>query len=208
VLHNTGAVALGSANACQLLAARGVPAHQIREIDVGDRFTLGDFEIEVLPAGHTTFWGWLPYSGPLPSELRPSLRARDYRMDRCFGYLVDVDGARLLHCPDAGVPAGVLTVKPLGTRARYKALLRQARPRVVIPVHWDDFCRPLSKPVRPTLAPSGQTVPPLKRIDLAHFEHMIEQITPKTQVLIPEMFRTYDLNQLAFVGLGSMKDGS
>ena len=193
VLRNTGALALGSANTCQLLGALGVPARQIREIDVGDRFMLGDFEIEVLPAGHTTFWGWLPFSGPLPPGPRPPLRARDYRMDRCFGFLVNVEGTRLLHCPDAGVPADVLTVKPLGTRARYEALLRQARPRVVIPVHWDDFGRPLSKPVRPTLAPSGQTVPPLKRIDMAQFERIIEQIAPGTQLLIPEMFRTYDL---------------
>jgi L-ascorbate metabolism protein UlaG (beta-lactamase superfamily) len=208
VLRNTGAVALGSANTCQLLAARGVPPEQIREIDAGDRFTLGDFEIQVLPAGHATFWGWLPYSGPLPPGPRPPLRARDYRMDHCFGFLVNVEGARLLHCPGTGVPADVLTVKPLGTRARYEALLRQARPRVVIPVHWDDFGRPLFKPVRPTLAPSGQAVPPLKRIDLARLARLIEQIAPGTQVLIPEMFRTYDLDQLASVGPGSAETGS
>jgi L-ascorbate metabolism protein UlaG (beta-lactamase superfamily) len=208
VLRNTGAAALGSANTCRLLAARDVPAHQIREIDVGDRFMLGDFEIEVLLAGHTTFWGWLPFSGPLPPGPRPPLRARDYRMDRCFGFLVNVEGTRLLHCPGTGVPAGVLTVKPLGTYARYEALLRQARPRVVIPVHWDDFGRPLSKPVRPTLAPSGQVVPPLKRIDLAKFERMVQHIAPETQVLIPEMFRTYDLDELAFVGPGSAETGS
>jgi len=208
VLRNTGALALGSANTCRLLAARGVPAHQIREIDVGDRLALGKFRVEVLPAGHTTFWGWLPFSGPLPAHPRPPRRARDYRMDRCFGYLVDVDGARLLHCPGAGVPADVLTVKPLGTRARYEALLRQARPRVVIPVHWDDFGRPLSKPVRPTLAPSGQAVSPLNRIDLAQFERMIEQFAPGAQVLIPEMFRTYDLDELAYIGSGSAENGS
>jgi L-ascorbate metabolism protein UlaG (beta-lactamase superfamily) len=208
VLRKTGAAALGSANTCRLLAARGVPAHQIHEIDEGDRFMLGDFEIEVLPAGHTTFWGWLPFSGPLPPGPRPPLRARDYRMDRCFGYLVDADGARLLHSPGAGTPADVLTVKPLGTRARYEALLRQARPRVVIPVHWDDFFRPLSKPVRPTLAPSGRAVPPLKRIDLARIERMIEQIAPGTHVVIPEMFRTYDLDELASVGPRSAETGS
>jgi L-ascorbate metabolism protein UlaG (beta-lactamase superfamily) len=208
VLRNTGALALGSPNTCWLLGALGVPARQIREIDVGDRLTLGDFEIEVLPAGHTTFWGWLPFSGPLSSNLHPPLRARDYRMDRCFGYLVDADGARLLHCPGTGAPAGVLIVKPLETRARYKALLRQARPRVVIPVHWDDFCRPLSEPMRPTLAPSGQAVPPLKRIDLVQFEQMIEQIAPGTQVLIPQMFRAYDLGELASVGPGSAETSS
>ena len=200
VVRNTGAVALGSANACRLLAVLGVPAAQVREIDVGDQLTLGNFRVDVLPAGHVTFWGWRPFSGPVPPGLRPPLRARDYRMDRCFGFLVDAGGHRLLHCPGTAVPAEVLTVKPLGTRARYESLLRNVRPRIVIPVHWDDFCRPLSKPVRPILAPFGQAVPPLKRIDLAQFERMVEQIAPGTLVLIPEMFRTYDLGELASPG--------
>jgi L-ascorbate metabolism protein UlaG (beta-lactamase superfamily) len=197
VVRNTGAVALGSANACRLLAVLGVPAAQIREIDVGDQLTLGDFRVDVLSAGHVTFWGWRPFSGPLPPGLRPPLRARDYRMDRCLSFLVDAGGRRLLHCPGTAVPAEVLTVKPLGTRARYESVLRNVRPRVVIPVHWDDFGRPLSKPVRPIVAPSGQAVPPLKRIDLAQFERMVEQIAPGALVLIPEMFRAYDLSELA-----------
>jgi L-ascorbate metabolism protein UlaG (beta-lactamase superfamily) len=200
VVRNTGAVALGSANTCRLLAVLGVPAAQIREIDVGDQLTLGNLRVDVLPAGHVKFWGWRPFSGPLPSGLRPPLRARDYRMDRCFGFLADAGGRRLLHCPGTAVPAEVLTVKPLGTRARYESLLRTARPRIVIPVHWDDFCRPLSKPVRPILAPSGQAVPPLRRIDLARFKDVVEQIVPGTLVLIPEMFHAYDLGELASPG--------
>jgi hypothetical protein len=62
--------------------------------------------------------------------------------------------------------------------------------------------------VRPTLAPSGQVVPPLKRIDLAKFERMVQHIAPETQVLIPEMSRTYDLDELASVGSGSAEIGS
>jgi len=196
VVRNTGAVALGSANACRLLAVLGVPAAQVREIDVGDQLTLGNFQVDVLPAGHVTFWGWRPFSGPLPSDLRPPLRARDYRMDRCFGFLVDAGGRRLLHCPGVAVPAEVLTVKPLGTRGRYESLLRNVRPRVVVPVHWEHFGRPMSKPVRPLVVPSGQAVPLLKRIDLARFRQVVEQTAPGTLVLIPEMFRAYELGEL------------
>src|SRR5512137_2297982 len=36
VVRNTGATALGSANACRLLAALGVPAQQVRQIGAGD----------------------------------------------------------------------------------------------------------------------------------------------------------------------------
>jgi len=153
VVQNTGAIALGSPNTCRLLEASGVPAQQIREIAAGDRLTLGKFRVDVLPADHPTVAGWRLFNGPLPPNLRPPLRARDYSMDRCFGFLVEIDGLRLLHCPGQAVPAEVLTVKPVWTRSRYESLLRGARPRVVIPVHWDDFTRPLSEPVRPMLAP-------------------------------------------------------
>jgi L-ascorbate metabolism protein UlaG (beta-lactamase superfamily) len=213
VARNTGAVALGSPNTCRLLEASGVPAQQIREIAAGDRLTLGRFRVEVLPADHPTIAGWCPFqytekrsgsfSGLLPPDPRPPLRARDYAMDRCFGFLVEIEGQRLLHCPGQAVSAEVLTVKPVWARSRYESLLQGARPRVVIPVHWDAFTRPLSEPIRPMLAPfnikgsegalSGQLTSPLRRINLAQFEQMVTQIAPETHVLIPEVSRTYDL---------------
>ena len=193
VVRHTGAIALGPSNACRLLAASGVPAAQIREIEAGDRLTLGEFQVEVLPAGHTTIAGWLPFSRPLPRDLRPPLHGRDYRMDRCLGFLIEAGGCRLLHCPGRAAPAEVLTVKPLGTRAHYESLLPGVRPRIVIPVHWDHFGRPLSKPVRPLVVPSGRAIPPFERVDLAQFRRMVRQIVPGTQVLVPEMFRAYDL---------------
>jgi L-ascorbate metabolism protein UlaG (beta-lactamase superfamily) len=196
VVRNTGAVVLGSTNTCRLLAILGVPAAQIRPIGVGDQVSLGDFWVQVVPAEHITFAGWRPFSGPLPPDLRPPLRARDYRMDRCFGFLMTLDRCRLLHCPGPGVAAEVLTLKPLGTRSTYESLLREVRPRVVVPVHWDDFGRPLSKPARPMIAPSGRIIPPLERIDLGRFQHMVEQIAPATRVLVPEMFHAYDLGVL------------
>jgi len=237
VVRNTGAVALGSPNTCRLLEASGVPAQQVREIVAGDRLTLGRFRVEVLPADHVAVAGWQPlqykgkrsgsfqykgkrsgsFSGPLPPDPRPPLRARDYLMDCCFGFLVEIEGQRLLHCPGQAVSAEVLTIKPVWTRSHYESLLRGARPRIVIPVHWDDFTRPLSKPVRPMVAPfnmkrrptaptadsrgrsgaalSGQLIAPLKRIDLAQFEHMVKQIAPETRVLIPEVSRIYDLSE-------------
>jgi L-ascorbate metabolism protein UlaG (beta-lactamase superfamily) len=193
VAHNTGAMALGSANTCRLLAVSGVPAGRIREIGVGDRFALGKFQVEVLPARHVAFPGWQLFSGPLPSDLRLPLRARDYRMDGCFSFLIQVGEYRFLHCPGPAVAADVLTVKPLEARPDYASLLRDVRPRVVIPVHWDDFGRPLSRPIRSMVAPSGKLIPPLKRIDLPRFKHVIEQLAPATRVLIPEMFHPYNL---------------
>jgi len=43
------------------------------------------------------------------------------------------------------------------------------------------------------IAPSGRLLPPLKRLDLAQFKRMIEQLAPATRVLLPEMFHPYNL---------------
>ena len=139
VVRNTGAVALGSANACRLLAVLGVPAAQIREIDAGDQLTLGNFRVDVLPAGHVTFWGWRPFSGPLPPGLRPPLRARDYRMDLYYSFLISAGGQRLLTdpgiCPEDAVAADVLFIHPGRPRPFYESLLPRVRPKVVVPYH-------------------------------------------------------------------------
>ena len=192
VVHNTDAMALGSSNTCQLLAVLGVPEERIREIRVGDKLPLGNFQVEVLPAEHITLWGRPVGSGPLSPNLRPPLRALDYRMDRCFSFLIHVGGRRLLDwCSERVEPvvsADVLFVKPQTPACQ--SLLRVTRPKVIIPMHWDDFFRPLSKPIRPVVTPS------LKRVDMTQFRQMVEQIAPETKMFIPEMFRTYDLNEL------------
>jgi L-ascorbate metabolism protein UlaG (beta-lactamase superfamily) len=195
LVRNTGATALGSANACRLLAALDVPAQQVRQVGVGDSLVLGDFRVEVLPGQH----GKIPFAGlfnrRLSPRLRPPLRAWDYRMDGCFSFLIHAAGYRVLvglgEYPDGAPAADLLAVGVVNSPESYQALLRRARPQVVVPIHWDDFFRPLSKPARPMLAPPAWTIPPLRRVDLAGFEQMIRHMSPATRVVIPEIFRPY-----------------
>jgi L-ascorbate metabolism protein UlaG (beta-lactamase superfamily) len=198
VACNTGATVLGSPNTCRLLAACGVPEEQIREIKGGDQIRLGDFKVEILPTGHMTTPGFSP--GPLGPDLQPPLRLRDYRMDSCFSFLVEVGGLRALDCsslrPGPAPPADVLFLGLGGTRSHYQWLLRAARPRLVIPVHWDDLFRPLSKPVRPYFKPpSWGEWPPIQRMDPTRFKHMSQEMAPDVRVLVPEMFRVCDIRR-------------
>ena len=200
VVRNTGAVAFGSANTCHLLRVLGVPGEQIREISIGNELDLGGFEVQVLPGEHETIWGRSVFSGPIPPGIRPPLGARDYRMDSCFSFLVSAGGRRLLDWfnihPGPAALAEVLFVGPLGSRDHYESLLGVVRPKVVIPLHWDDLFRPLSKPLRPMLAPPAWRVPPLQRMNLGGFAEMIEGLAPGTKVLVPEVLRAYDLSEL------------
>ena len=193
VVRATGATAFGSPNACRLLAALGVPERQARHIEVGDRLTLGPFRVEVLPGQHgRTPIDWL-INGPVAPDPRPPLRLRDYKMDRCFGFQIEVGDLRLLHLPGSARPADVLSVVPAVTLARSLALLDAIRPRLVIPLHWDDPFRPLAQPPRPWLPPPVRALPPFQHFDPVHFKRRIEELVPGTRVLLPTRLATYDL---------------
>jgi L-ascorbate metabolism protein UlaG (beta-lactamase superfamily) len=198
VAHRTGALVLGSPNTCQLLAACGLPSEQIRKIAVGEDLALGSFSVEVLAAEHARLPGLAP--GPLPADLRPPLRLRDYRMDVYFSFAIHAGGWRWLDwCgvrPGPATPAEVLFVPAEEGPAHYEMLLGAVRPRIVVPVHWDDFTRPLTRPIRPFFNMPRWAWPPLQRIDLAHFRDMIERLAPEARVLVPEIFRVYDLHAL------------
>jgi hypothetical protein len=198
LVQNTGAVAIGSPNNCQLLSACGVPEGNLREVHAGDSLGLGDYQVEVLKGEHVR----LPLftSGPLRRELEPPLRARDYRMDCYYSFLISAGGQRLLTdpgiCLEDAVAADVLFIYPGRPRSFYESLLPLVRPKVVVPYHWDDFFRPLSKSLRPFWQPPGKTFPPLQRVHLAGFGDMIDAIAPGTVLLEPEVFRNCDLAEL------------
>jgi hypothetical protein len=199
--HNTGARVLGSQNSCRLASTCGVPGDKIRQIKVGDRLTLGEFQVEVFPAKHVRIPCPLQLQGPLVSGLVPPLRAWDYRMDEMYCYCVSVDKYRMITDPgvdpEDGVVADVLFVHPYRKEGYYETLLQRVRPRVVIPYHWDDFFRSLVKPVRPLpiFWLARWAFPSLAHVN-SGFRQMIEDKSPGTRVLTPDVFCAYDLAQL------------
>jgi len=200
VALQTGATAFGSSNTCRLLDACGLPRGQIEEIEAGDSLALGAFQIDVLPAKHGTIGAGGLLSGALPDTLQPPLRLRDYRMDRCFSFLISVDGWRLLLALGRRLervrPADVVFVYAHRRKAYYRALLSRVQPQIVVLIHWDNFFRPLSKSLRPLPQPPHPTLSPAIRIDPAAISREIECIAPGTKVLLPQLFRTYDVATL------------
>jgi len=197
VIRHTGANALGSRNTCRLLDATGILDAQFTMIGAGDRLTLGDFAVEAMPAEHLTILGCPIFSGALPDDLHPPLRARDYRMDRYYSFLIQAAGLRLLDwCsrhPGPAPRADVLFLQLYHKPSYYEALLQAVRPELIIPIHWDDFFHPLDKPVRPTPIWSL-----LKRVNVTRFERLVERTTPPTQILVPKRFHIYDLDSLSY----------
>lgn len=200
VARRTGATVYGSPNTGALMRALGVPPDRLRPLAAGDRLTLGAFTVAVLPAQHLRVFGRPILAGTVSSTLRAPARLRDYRMDYDYSFLIEAGGLRLLdwssETPAGAPPADVLFVKPFGGMPpAYAELLRTVRPRLVVPIHWDDFFRPLVRPLRPSYCPPAWNWPPLRRVDLAMFRVATERLLPGSQVFVPEIFRTYALRR-------------
>jgi L-ascorbate metabolism protein UlaG (beta-lactamase superfamily) len=178
------------------VAAQGVPPARIHQVDAGNRLTLGAFGVEVLPGAHgRTPIDWL-INGRLPRDLRPPLRLRDYRMDSCFSFRIEVEGLRLLDCPGPAIPADVLVIGTDRPATALKRLLRQVRPRSVIPVHWDNLFQPLGRGLRPMLARPAVRLPRFQWMDPHLFARDVARLAPDTRVLVPTVLKCYDLQWL------------
>jgi L-ascorbate metabolism protein UlaG (beta-lactamase superfamily) len=204
IASHTRATVYGSANTCRILAACGVAEDQIQEIQAGEQLNCVPFTVKVVNANHLSIPGFHP--GPLPARLAPPLRAREYRMDACFSFLIQVEGLRFLVCgggdPIPARRADVLIASLLRGMIYYAQLLEAVQPRLFIPVHWDDFFSPLSRPLRPILYPFSTLIPALKYLDNTRFKQMIAGISPSTRVLYPEIFQVYTISKTKSPAIG------
>jgi hypothetical protein len=72
-------------------------------------------------------------------------------------------------------------------REYYLKLLKGVDPHTFIPIHWDNFTRPLSKPLRRLTRPG--------RLPLWQLARLARQVLPHVKVLIPEIFQEYTLGE-------------
>lgn len=198
VARQSGALVHGSANTCALLQVCGVPNEQIRQVHSGERIMVGSFKVEFIPAQHIRIPGYS--DGKLRPGLRPPLRLRDYVMDESFSFLIQLPRLRLLcwnHAYQENAPqADVLFAMPSSDPARCEALLRSTQAQLVVPVHWDNFFRPLGPHLKPFFEPPGYARSRIRRVNLQRFKQLILQAAPQTQVLLPEPLIRYPLGQL------------
>jgi L-ascorbate metabolism protein UlaG (beta-lactamase superfamily) len=188
IARRTGARVYGSPNTCGIAAACQVPASQIGEVTSGQVLSLGPFAVEVLEAEHVKTPADRVLNGPLAPDLSPPLRLRDYRMDHCFRFRIHVDDVRVLHSPGRAEPADLLCVGTHAPDSVYQASLPTAHPKAVVPIHWDNFFRPLSRPICELRKPGG------RRLD--EFLALVERLAPQANLLVPKALQARDLAPL------------
>lgn len=158
----TGARLIGSPSTRNIARGQGFPDDRFQPVVTGEPFTIGRFTLTALPARHSP--GDLA-PGRIERPLRLPVRATDYRTGDCYTLHVRHGERELLvHASAHSLPGALdgygadtvyLGIGALGKqdesfREEYWARLVTATgARRVVPVHWDDFFRPLDRPLRP-----------------------------------------------------------
>ncbi|MFZ0717269.1 MBL fold metallo-hydrolase [Mycobacterium sp.] len=163
VAERTGAQLVGGESAANVGRGHGLTADRLVLADSGTPIRLGAFDITLVKSRHSP-----PdrFPGAIDRPVVPPVRAAAYRCGEAWSALVHhrPSERRLLIQGSAGFVQGALNgrqadvvylgvgqlgVQPESYLADYwTETVRAVSARRVILVHWDDFFRPLSKPLR------------------------------------------------------------
>ncbi len=198
IVKQTGAAVYGSNNVVKLLLAAGLPAAKCVLIQNGDCFDLDPFQVEVIEGKHISFPFFTPK--PLPQTVNAPQRVWDYQMDACFSFSILLAETSILiwHSMEAkgAVPAQVLLVDVEMPFSTVELLLQIVNPRIVIPIHWDDFFRPLSMPLKTFFRPPEKGFFHLGRLEVTAYVRRFQQLLPAGRVYLPERLKEINLSSL------------
>lgn len=163
VADRTGARLVGGESAANVGRGYGLPEDRLVVAAGGEPIALGAYDLTLIESHHCP-----PdrFPGTIDAPLTPPVKASAYRCGEAWSALVHhrASGRRLLIQGSAGFVEGALagrradavylSVGQLGLRPRsylvdyWTETVRAVGARRVILIHWDDFFRPLSKPLR------------------------------------------------------------
>lgn len=162
VARQTGAVVIGSESTANVCRGWGLPERQIVVPAPGESLRFGSFVVRLIESEH------FPHGiamGEIDEPLVPPARALEYLDGGSFSVSIEHPGTgSLLIQGSAGWRPGelagetfdvvLLGVGGLGGREEsyreqyYEQVVEMVHPSLVIPIHWDDFTRPLTEPLR------------------------------------------------------------
>jgi L-ascorbate metabolism protein UlaG (beta-lactamase superfamily) len=178
----------GSPNTCTLLERCEVSPSLIYKRAPEDEFIIGPFNVMVMNSSH-------PYalffkSIMLPATSKPPRHALDFGIDSQFAYRISVGPRTCLTDPGKEVSKGaidILFINTLQGTRTVRHILKTLDPGVVIPIHWDNYFRPISV----SGGAPGWGVLPVKRVFLKTVKKLVNSLTPRGTFFLPEPFKYY-----------------
>ncbi|GMV38912.1 MAG: hypothetical protein AMXMBFR64_06280 [Myxococcales bacterium] len=161
IARATGARVIGSSSTANLMRSAGLPEAQITPCSGGEELEVGPFRVRVVPSEHSRFalGGRVPYAGEIPCSCDLPMRGKDYKCGQVLSYSIRVGGVTLYHAGSANLlddaiqdrDVDLLLVCISGRQATERfvpRLLSRVQPRRVMPMHYDDFFRPLDRDMK------------------------------------------------------------
>ena len=162
VAEQTGALLVGSESTVNVGRGWGLTENRMAAIKGGEQFKLGKFTVTAIKSKH------LPPGkamGEISAPLTPPARATEYLEGGSYSFHIEHEGRRLLIQGSAGYVEGALENYPadvvmlgiglLGTKdlqyqqSYWHEMVETTGAKRVIPIHWDDFFLPLTRPLEP-----------------------------------------------------------
>jgi len=163
VAERTGAAVVGGRSAVQVGRGHGLPDDRVTAVTPGLPVTLGAYDVTLIAAEHCP-----PdrFPGVIAEPVTPPVKVSAYKCGEAWSTLIHhrTSGRRLLIVGSAGFVRGALDgqradvvylgVGQLGLQPEqyltdyWTETVRTVGARRVVLIHWDDFFRPLHKPLR------------------------------------------------------------
>ncbi|MGV9211509.1 MBL fold metallo-hydrolase [Micromonospora sp. RB23] len=196
IAGRTGARVFGTLTAYHLGLAYGVPATQLSAVKGGEVLNFGDHTIEVVGSLHSRNASYsVAFPGVRVSQPARPATIADLPEGDTLGYLLRVERGPSVYFTGASDVAernltglapdvAMVAMQSATTTGDYLPRLLSGLdyPKVVVPVHWDNFETELRNP--PVVAPT----------DRARLDDMIaavRRISPRSRVLVPEYETAY-----------------
>ncbi|HQP29780.1 MAG TPA: MBL fold metallo-hydrolase [Deltaproteobacteria bacterium] len=148
---------IGSASTLNIGRGAGLAEERLRLARPGQAIKLGDFTVTFIESRHgPALFGRIPYPGTIDRPLIVPRPARDYKLGATYAILIRHPSGTILHHGSAGyrpgmydgIQADVVLLGITGrgdTQAYLAEVPLKLKARMVIPIHFDDFFRPLER---------------------------------------------------------------
>lgn len=152
--RRSGARLYASEDALRVARAEGTPEELLRPIHGGDHVQVGDLAVEVATSSHSDILTQALVRGSMPARPKVPMYFLSYKEGPVFTFMVRFRGRTLAHISSAQIreeyfqgKADVALVCLSGwqwTPTYFARIYEAIGPDVVVPMHHDDFFRPLS----------------------------------------------------------------
>lgn len=167
----TGATIYGSRSTLNIARGYGLDEKQLKEFVPEDTFSFGKFKVKVLASLHTPPFRFLGFTNDNHKEpnieipLKQPAKFQDFKEGGTFDFYFENQNVKWMvkastnyipdYLKDYSIDYYFLATATLGKmqpgfqEQYYKETIKATKPKYVIPIHWDNFMKPLTKPFVP-----------------------------------------------------------